>query len=551
MKRLVLLMLGFFGCTAFLTSQQEETLTARVLHRNGNLVQVDRGREAHLEPGNQAWLYPLGSAPVRGVVASVEARTAWIQVTTPGDSPAIAIGTSAEILVTRRRTEAADDDAWLREPGTGLPTTPPVWQTDPFPREAGTPLLAIAPTPETPRLPLQWNGHTYLLLDIIHERESSSRTSSFGRTGLDLHAEDPNGTLGDFRLAFDLDLRSFREDGVTDRDRDLRLERLSYSRGHSRTDPVHWRVGRFLPLEFPEFGVLDGAEVVYRRSDGHRFGSSVGYLPKPGQEYRTGEDLQFAATYQGMAGEERQYRWGLGLQKSWHEGTPDRDLVILKAHFLPSAGFSWTNTAWVDLYRSSDSAKDSGPEISLWTSYLNWNRRDHGSSLGFRHWRLPQTLRFQEDQSLFPELAQARTSRLDASQWIQVLGGLRLTGRADYWRSQEDSGKGGDLQADMDRPFGPGTRSWIGLYYQDGGENTVGGFRLGQSVRLDRSRFSLAWEGARYRPSDGEGTLRQQDLRLSWDYRSSTEWSLSLDLGRRFGGDQDALITGLYLQRSF
>lgn len=549
MRRWWLVLFCLFGFRIDAFGQQEENLVSRVLSRNGRSVQVDQGRETHVEPGDLVWFRPLGEAPVRGVVQSVETRTAWVLL--QGTEDAIQAGTPAEITITPNPATSDKPEAWLREKGTDLPSTPPVWQTDSFPRESGTPLLAEIPRLEQERLPTSWSGQSYLLFDIIRDRETVSRTSIFGRAGTDLYGEDLHGSDGSLRLSFDMDLRSYSEGDLTDRNSAIRLERLSYARPLARNHPLHWQVGRFLPSEFPEFGVLDGAELVFRRGDGHRFGSSVGYLPRPGQEYRTGEDLQIAATYQGMLGKERQYRWGLGFQKSWHEGTPDRDLAILKVHYLPSAAFSWTNSAWIDFYGSSDTSKPSGPEISLWTSHLNWNRRNSGSSLGFRHWRLPQTDRFGEAQDLLQESFQARTSRLDASSWMRIYDRLRLTGRADYWKSEEESGKGGDLRLDFDALFGTGSRTWANLYFQEGGQNTVGGLRLGQSLRFASTLLSLRWDGARYRPVDGDGTLAQQDLRLGWDYRSASAWTLSLDLGRRFGDSQDTHSASLYLQRSF
>lgn len=550
MKRLLYLTLAcWFFAAAPLLAQQEEILQARTLSSHGATAQIDQGRESHVEPGDLVWFRPLGSEQVRGVVQTVQARTAWVLL--QGQETNLPTGTPAEVSITRPQGAKETPDAWLRDPNSALPTTPPVWQSDPFPYDPEAPLLTDIPQTEEPSTPSTWSGQTYLLFDVIRDRNSASRTSTFGRAGADFYGEDVGSPEGSMRLSFDMDIRSFSGDGSSERDTHLRLERLSYAHRLSRDHPTHWQVGRFLPSEFPEFGVLDGAEFVYRRSDGHRFGSSVGYLPQPGQEYRTGEDLQVAATYQGMLGEERQFRWGLGFQKSWHEGTPDRDLAILKAHYLPSAKFSWTNSAWVDFYNSSDTSKSSGPEISLWTSYLYWNQGSSGSSLGFRHWRLPQTLRFRKSDSIFLAPIEARTSRVDASSWVRLGSRMRLNGQANYWKSESRSGTGGDVRIDFETPFGPGSRGWAGFFAQEGGDNDVGGLRLGQSITLQSHHLRLSWEGARYRPTDEDGTLFQRDLRFGWDYRSTSNWMLSLDFGMRRGDEQDTLSAGLYLQRSF
>ncbi len=51
---------------------------------------------------------------------------------------------------------------------------------------------------------------------------------------------------------------------------DLRIFDLSYERGGDRFQPVHWQVGRFLVRDMPEFGLLDGGAVDYRREGGDR-----------------------------------------------------------------------------------------------------------------------------------------------------------------------------------------------------------------------------------------------------------------------------------------
>ena len=549
-SKLVGLVLGFsLALSAPTFCQEEQKVDARVLFLNGPLVQLDHGQESGVEPGDVVRLRPLGAAEVRGTVQTVQERTCLVQI--PVGTPGVEIGTAAEITVRIQPSLGGDPADHLQDPDRRLPTTPPSWerQVEQFDREQ--PLLLELPTLPEER-ESHWSGNTYLLLDTIRERSAPTSTSTFARAGGSLFGENAFGWGGSLRLDLDFDVRAFRSGpGTTDRETEIRLERFAYGKGGDREHPLRWQVGRFLPSEFPEFGVLDGLEAVYRIHAGSHVGASLGFLPEPGQDYRTGEDFQLAASYRATLGDQNQIRWAVGLQKSWHEGVPDRDLAILKGSYRPSNAFSWTNSVWVDVYSSSDTAKDSGPEVSLLTTYLNWNRQDSGSSLGFRHWRLPQLLRFQGGTLTGDDLIQARTSRVDGSSWIRFGRIVRLSGRADAWKSEDQDGVGGDVRVDLDTLFGPTSRSWISLYHAEGSDNKAGGLRLGQGWSFGPGTARLTWDGARFRPRDDEGTLTQHDVRISWDYWSPAAWNLSVDVGRRFGDDQDSTSMGMYLQKTF
>ena len=55
-----------------------ERVEVRVLSVQGQLVQIDRGREAGVEPGDRLRLQPLGQSERFGRVQSVAERTAWV-----------------------------------------------------------------------------------------------------------------------------------------------------------------------------------------------------------------------------------------------------------------------------------------------------------------------------------------------------------------------------------------------------------------------------------------------------------------------------------------
>jgi hypothetical protein len=544
------------GALAAPATAQLQVEQARVIFVRDPLVQIDLGKETGLGPGDTVWFHPLGASDVRGVVKSVQQRTAW--VTLSGTAAGVLIGTSADVTLSRRPQKPAPS-ANLRNPNRDLPSAPPTWTSGEKDWDPNRPLLQDIPY-EKKSAPVEWGGRVYSILDTIHERDPRSSSSTFARFGASLNGVNPFGHNGQLIIDFDLDARSYNAadsgpgagaGGPYDRDTFFRLERLAYSRGGGREQPLRWQVGRFLTTEFPEFGVIDGVEVTYRLHDGDRVGASFGYMPEPGQDYATGKDLQISTGYRGFIGEQQQLSWGAGLQKSWHRGAPDRDLAVLRADYYASSEFTWHNSAWIDFYSSSDQQKSSSAELSTWTSIANWHQQQHGSTLSLRHWRFPELLRFQSGLFINDDLSDARTTRVDASHWQRLSPRLRIRGSADVWKSESRDGVGADIRFDLASTFGAGTNSWLTFYFLEASDHQAGGIRLGQVIPLSRGSLRLWWDSARYRPLDDEGSLTQHDVRLAWDYWSQSKWSSTVDLGRRFGDEQDSYSLGLYLQRTF
>ncbi len=553
MRTSLVAILLFAGASVHAPAQQVEQ--ARVLFVNDSLVQIDHGSEEGVEPGDVVWFRPLGQSQVRGVVQSVQRRTAWVALEKA--STGVLVGTMAEVKIDRSEPSPGKD-ANLRNPGARLPSEPPVWTSPEQDWDPDRPLLEFVPY-EKEATPAEWNGRLYTIVDFARESDLVHQDSLFSRVGLGLYGSNPFGMDGEFRLDFDVDYRSFQSssgNGDSGADGDqrssaIRLERFSYRRGGNREQPMQWQVGRFLNSEFPEFGVLDGAELVYRLPDGARIGGSLGYLPEPGQDYETGKDFQISTTYRDFVGEQQQWSWGAGLQKSWHRGAPDRDLAVLRSDYYGSQNFNWHSSLWLDFYGSSDAQKDAAVEISMFTSMLNWRQNSHGSSLGLRHWRFPQLQRFQAGDFLIPDLSDARTTRLDGGHWRQLTTQLRLHSRADVWQSDSRNGWGGSLRLDYSAAFGPGSSSWMEVYRLESNSHEATGVRLGQVLPIERGSLRLWWDSARYRPMDDEGSLVQHDARLAWDFWSQSSWSSTVDVGRRFGDEQDSYSLGLYLQRVF
>ncbi len=546
----------WLGSTSALVAQQESTLTlpGRVLTVTESVAEIDRGSLDGVEPGDWVRIQPLAGGEFLLQVERVEEHSCWVRLK---DESTVEPGVACEITVTVVRKGATGQGSgsqgtnpWGTE--NGLPGTPPKWQKPASDWDPQRPLLADDPLQPQERDPI-WSGRFYTSLNTSLDNEFQNSASTYIRSGFDLRGENPFGIGGRLRLSVDFDHRSYSSDGGDD-DSEFhgRIERMSYAHGGDRFRPLRWEAGRFLSDLYPEFGVIDGFEMRYRLASGLQVGGSLGYMPEPSADYSTGDDLQIAAYFQAMHGENNSLRWGGGVQKTWHDGTADRDLLLLKLDYLPDPNFRFHSSAWIDFYDSSDTAKNEGAELTTAQARAYWRQKDYGASLGYRQWRYPQVLRYQAGSFTNTELLNENTSRADVRLWRKWNSSMRMSGRVDSWQSDDSSGGGIELRLDWYDALGPDWDSSVMVYSRQGNYNDATGLRLDQSIGLDSSGLRVSWESVIYAPSDGgDSDLMEHDLRLSWDYWSSGGWSCNLDGGIRFGDQVNNPYFGMYLQRRF
>lgn len=544
--------LALLMCAGWTPAQEQRSvdLPARVLSVTESLVELDRGSLDGVEPGDWVRLQPLIGGEVSAQVERVEEHSCWIRLKRAAADSGIEAGVACEIKIT---TEVSKDDKPAGSGfGPGVPTTAPQWKRPQGEWDMQRPLLAEDPLQPDERDSM-WSGRFYSAFHSSQENENDGSTSTFARAGLDLRGDNPFGIGGRLRLSLDLDHRSYSSDsGADDSNFHGRVDRLSYAHGGDRFHPLRWEVGRFVSDLFPEFGVIDGAELRYRLPSGLLVGGSLGFQPEPSADYETGEDLQLAAYFQSVHGEQRSVRWGGGVQKTWHDGEADRDLMILKFDYVPDTQFRFHSSAWIDFYDSKDSGKSDGAELTTAQARAYWRKDDYGASVGYRQWRYPQLLRYQAGSFTNTELLNENTSRTDLRLWGDWTSSLRLSGRLDHWQSDDDSGGGIELRMDWYDWLGPEFDTSVQLYSRQGSYIDATGIRLDQFLGLDSGGLRATWESSRYTPSDGDGEdLLEHDLRLSWDYWSNDGWSLNLDGGIRFGDHLNNPYLGMYLQRSF
>lgn len=514
------------------------------------VVRVDQGTAAGLRPGDRVTLRPLGLAPLQGTVLEADPREATVDV--PQRGADVAPGVPGEVRVPRERLE--DEGAELPAGAEGRP--PIRWSSEEAEWAEDAPLLAEAKVLDREEREPAWRGRTYLSTDLIRDRVGAGRDDLFLRLGVDARGTNLFGYGGELRLDGELNLRDTEvADGQGESETLGRVDRLSYALGGVRGRPTRVEVGRFLPSEFPELGLLDGVEVSHRTAAGHRYGGSLGFLPSFDRQRSTGETLQ-AATWASFALDPDEHmRLGAAYQRTWHKGDADRELLLARLRWYPGGAWSASATAWVDVYGAEDTPKDEGPELTQ--VFANVSRRfgsEGGLTLSGSRVRYPAVLRGGLQDLPAEILQDGRADRVTLSGWKRLGETQRLSARVDRWSDQEADGLGGELGWQKRLGAGVLDRVDVAAFLRTGRTTDVVGVRTGTGGPLAGGRWRAHLDVGLYEQlgfSGDQEELLQNALLLGWDGSLADGWALSLNGAYRFGDEQDAVSLGFLLQRSF
>jgi hypothetical protein len=309
-----------------------------------------------------------------------------------------------------------------------------------------------------------------------------------------------------------------------------------------------------LSPHLPELGLVDGAEVVFRFEEGLRFGGGAGAYPRPFPARNTGDDVGVHAFVDWVADPERSFAAAFGVQKTWHEGEPDRDLVLLRSEWRPAAGVSLLGNAKVDFYSGSDTIKGRGAELTDLLVQARWSDRTFGAGLGASRFTWPE-LKRAEYQMLTPELVRdGEVNRVSLDGSWRPLDWLALRGRADRWQDQLRSGTSWRAEADVRSVLGEGSALLLSVFETDGSYTSGPGARVALRDRIGDGTWYVGYRWHRYRleslVTGPEQYVRQSvEARVSWPLGNGTDLDVT---GERFFGDgQDAVTVGFYLQWRF
>jgi hypothetical protein len=528
-------------CAASAQEEGFDRIAVRVTAVQASRAYIDVGSDGGLLVGDRVQLFPAGRPTLECVVRGItrnSARIEWDGLFPP------TVGTQGEALVPKDRAS------------TNQPTTPLPWTQTPENFDPNAPLLAPAKGLDNAERESRFSGRWFTQGDWTRANVGGSEDYSLARTGLDLSLENPFGRGG--ALEFDGEIyrrSSSLWDSGDDTDTQSRIDQLSVWWGGVRGDDRRVEIGRFLQHEFPEFGVLDGAEVTWRTSGGDRYGVSAGLLPEVDPERTTGEDTAISAYYRYVVGEDEHAALGIGAQKTWHKGQADRDLIIVNGHWRAGQRWSLYASTWIDFYTADDTAKPQGPELTQAIGNLSY-QFDNGLSLGLNasQFRWPELLRLELPPITSTTLSDGVVTRVGVSASKNVTKKLRLSGRIDEWHDQDNSGYNGELRAGLrDTLFERGEVS-VSAFSAQGLYSDFSGLRLGAMRWNEWGSWRVDFEAAQAQQDDFSGSqadLLQYVARAGIDFALGSLWSLSLSAESRFGDEQDALAAGFFLQRRF
>lgn len=538
--------------------EETEALPVRVISaRPSGIVVIDRGESDGLQKRDKVVLHPLGQKSIPGRVVSTAERSAEVQLSDP--TVLVAVGSRGIVHLPVKRfapDEPVQGAEGAEEPDDEVPVAEPSpWENTDSEFEKGMPLLMqIDGVRPEDRVPLV-SGRIFGIASL---RTSSldNRSDSFWRAGTDLHFENLFGQGGELVFVGEVNYRHTDVPGQFEESRSrLRVDRLSYAWGGTRFERERHEVGRFLQNGVPEFGVLDGYEWGHRLVGGNRFGTSIGYLPEPTPEMKTGQDFAVSGYYQWVADEREELTATAAFQKTWHNGAADRDLFVGRIDHWNSEGWDFHGTAWIDYYTSGDQAKGSGVELTRLVA-SSGRRFAGGDGIEFQltHNRFPEIDRNEFLPVLAQQLANNHNERLSTNGWIWTQRDRRFFGELGAWVDQDDVGGDAELGVEQHNLFVEDSQTRASLFGVDGKFSTLYGMRLKYGIQATSSRWDVTYE---YAQSDQVGftsdnnTIEQHRLVASTDYQSSSGWSISLQGGATLWTGETAWAAGLYIQRSF
>ena len=558
-------------------AEANEEISARVTsYLEGTGVVIDRGLRDGLRVGDQVVFTERGGRQQFGIVLELEGRVATVRPEDgqfrpdPGTRATISVPSSRfEKAVPKRPEKPSKSQAPASEPDSPNvdatkpdgPAETPLWTRPDDGFTMDMPLLAEVNAVHPKKRASSLTGRAYASWDRIVDTEVG-RGDSFLRFGGGVFGEnlfDKGGTLhfdGEFSAR-----RTQRIDDVNEDTSNFRLDRLSYTLGGTRHDWNRLQFGRFLQSDMPEFGVLDGVSWSTRTERGDSYGGSVGFLPEPDRRQESLEDFALSAWYRWVADEREILSFTGGYQKTWHNGTPDRDLFVLKGEYAPAEGWTAYGSAWIDFYRVGDDLESNGPALTY--AILDARRRfENGMTLNldYRHQEFPD-LRRSEFPPVSPQQIQdARVDRLGGtlSRWTE--GGAskpnarRLYLRTGAWADEEDAGGDAELGVDFYDVLSDDGRLDLAAFGSRGKFSSVVGARLRYGRFGPKRSWSVLYE---FRLNDitdfgsDVDNLYQHRARGSYELFRASGFSASLSGELQFQDRANQLFLGLFVQRSF
>lgn len=521
----------------------------------GNEVEVDRGEGIRLQVGDTILFETRDGKSYSGRVLKVLGRKAVVELV--DSKVGLALGTRGHALVPKGRfvrKEEPSEGVQEALPETVKPNHDPWVRLDDA-WSKGDPLLARISAVKPAERERSWGGRTYGVLDQRFDTQND-RAETFFRTGTDLWMDNPFGLGGRFQL--DMEVNRFNYD-LPDKgdqaDSNLRVDRASYALGGNRYQPDRYEVGRFLVHGMPELGLVDGVSFSRRLDNGHSFGANLGGMPEPNADQDSGQDVQISAFYRWVADARERWTAAVAVQKSWHNGSQDRDLIIAKTDWIPVAGWRFHSNMWLDFYTSDDVDKSSGPEVTQLYMATNkdWQGQ-RGMRAVYSFHKFPSLLRNEFQDPATDTVDREHVHRASVGGWQSLDSKRRLTLDLGVWEDDDDSGGDLDLGIDVQDLWHENSRLGFHLFQTNGEFTEHLGLRLTYGQYIAEDHWSVLLETTR-NVTDGfdpsADTFYQHRIRGTYQFHLGEAWNMSVFGEDTILEDESSFLLGLQFDRSF
>jgi len=513
-------------------------------------VAIDRGKSDGLAVGDRVLFYPVGGGTYTGTVLKVDDRSSVVELHDRTVVPAP--GTRGEVLVPvdRLTREEKKEQEEQQEKAKPVPEHPP-WENKDEGFTPDQPLLAKMKPVLPAERPGLLMGRAYFVSQVIKGTEADLDSVVF-RAGFDATYRNLFQKGGDLRMNAELDYFTNIDDHE---DLNLLVHWLSYSHGGNRFEPTRWEAGRFIQNGMPEFETLDGFEWDHRRTNGHRYGFSAGFMPEPDQDFETFNDFQLAGFYEWVSSPNEELTIAAGFQQTWHYGNADRDLLVAKFRTAPSHGWDFLGTIWVDFYTGNDNLK-SGADVTQALFTANKRYADgSGFTINYQHLSYPELLRQGEfTPPLAAQIADDRMDLLAANGWWWMRETVQIHGHISGWIDQVDEGGEGELGAEVHGLFTRNTRCDLTAYGGIGNYEDYGGARISFGDYEARGYWEIFYEYSLHHQHafpDNLNDIQQHRFRVSGGLYLPSGFDISFYAETRVWDVEFTWVLGLALQKSF
>jgi hypothetical protein len=541
----------------------EATVALTVTAVGDRSVYLDHGRDVGLKPGVFVRLFPPGAGEIEVEVRVVSQTSARADV--PIGLAVPPVGTRGEARVVRPTGDGKP--AIGQGQGQGDKPAHPGWARREPPRAAGQPLLVPTYGQRPEERDATLDGRLFASYLWNRDRGGDSDSDySLLRTGVRADATNWLGGAERVRVAAEFDERraavADRPDAV---DQTGRIDLGSVAFGSEGYAPYGVEVGRFFSVHLPEIGLVDGVEGVLRYQGGLRVGGGTGAYPRPFPARDAGDDVGVHGFVDWTADDRRTVAAALGVQKTWHRGDADRDLLLARGEWRPWERVALLGSAKVDWYDGDDwdadpatgrpaDPKGQGFELTEAMLQARVDAGDFGFGAMATRFTWP-ALRRVEYQMLPIELVtDGYVERIGVNGSWRASAAVALRARVDQWRDQDRDGATIGSDVDWRGAWSPTAAATVSMFVNDGGYAAGPGARLLLRERLGDIGLRAGYRWYRYELGDlatGPEDFVRQSVELGAGCPIAADGDLDLTFERWFGDREDAFALALYLQWRF